>query len=128
MLSLKSDKYTEPYEDEDYYKAQRSYETSNGVIIYYTIIGDKNDVYTKIKIYNSSKYSEKDIRELLEYLKYSEGYVALNINLVMNEWKWHKIAYIFRYAEESTVTLDAYIGAYDNEHNLSWIMRIFRWY
>ena len=114
-----------PVEDyDDVPESAREHTLSDGSIVYYNI-GDENDNYTVLTVYNSYKYDSTQINEFLNYLK-QERYSVINISKIRNEWVWHNIAYGFNINKDSTASVDVYLNADDEGHGFfSWLMNTF---
>ena len=86
---------------------------------------------TSIKIYDSQKYSEDEMREFLEYLKEYEDektdekiYGNINIEKILNEWYWHKLVYLCRFEMYNNYSADIFFNHDDIDH---WYSRILNW-
>ena len=88
--------------------------TEDGVVIHYNIDKSKGnqDKYI-LQVYESWKYTEKEIDAFLKWLKYDKGYSNLDIGRVKNEWLWHNAMYGYGIATDSTKRVDIYLNAAD---------------
>lgn len=119
--------------DKDYYKDSKSVLTenlgggtlSNGKSFDYSIKNDNsNPNKTELKILNSSTYSISELDEMIDkIMEKEENGGLINKHKVLNELKWHKVAYNLGYDVESTASADVYFNADDEGHGFfSWIM------
>ena len=121
------DKDNEPSEDKKNDYLDVPYK-GDGFSIDYNIVPDKYDPSNKnkyiLKVYESWRFSEKEIDEFLRWLKYYKGYDYLNVGRVKNEWLWHNAMYGFGFATDSTRRVDVYLNAADP--NWGWFFDFFR--
>ena len=66
-----------------------------------------------LKVYESWRYSEKEIEDFLLWLVVDQGYTSLNISRVKNEWMWHNVAYALGYKKESSRRVDVFFNSSD---------------
>ena len=97
----------------------------NGKDFKYLIKKDDLDLNkTELKILNSSTYSISELDEMIDTImeKEKDG-KFINKRKVLNELKWHKVAYNVGYKPKQTVTADVYFNANDEGHGFfSWVM------
>lgn len=87
-----------------------------------------NTADNSIKIYNSYKLTSSQFIELLEWL-IGEGYSAIDIDRIRNEWVWHNLAYAFNFRRDAARTVDAFFNSDDINHGIfSWIINNLRWW
>ena len=59
---------------------------------------------------------------MLDYISETEK-VYLNYELILNEWKWHSLAYGIGFSRDSTASVDVYFNSEDTGHGIfSWII------
>ncbi len=89
----------------------------DGFKIYYNVVPDEKDPLNEnkliLQVYESWKFSEKEIDAFLRWLKYEKGYGNLDIGRVKNEWLWHNAAYGLHCFTGSTKRVDIYLNAAD---------------
>ena len=110
LTSKKIDKTDLPAPDEK----EGDFELARGLDfkIYYEVThpanGEDKNKYN-LKVWNSWKYSKKEIETFLNWLKQKDEYSHLNVKRVGNEWLWHNIAYFLGIKRDSsTKDVDAY--------------------
>lgn len=83
---------------------------------------NKNQIIIK----NSSTYSMDELSEMIDIIMdYKEWKYRnhINKNKVLNELKWHKLAYNVGYKPKQTASADVYFNADDEGHDFfSWVM------
>ena len=82
---------------------------------------------SKLRIIDSRKLTEDEIRELLVDLKFKYPY-ELNVFKIMNERKRHNIAYNLGIYKDASRTVDVYFNADDDGHWYSFILNRRLWY
>ena len=121
LVTMKSD--TQIIIQDEIPAGAKEYPLQDGKVIYYSIGDNKNSPTTELIIYNSSLFTKGEIKEFLNYLIQIKGYVALNVQKVLNEWAWHKIAYYFGFFRNNTTSASIYLNSDDVKHGFfSWIM------
>ena len=131
LTLLKSDNNTrETPEKIEYKKAQEITLEINGktivCIIELTVDYEKRNK-SKLRIIDSRKLTEDEIRELLVDLKFKYPY-ELNVFKIMNERKRHNIAYNLGIYKDASRTVDVYFNADDDGHWYSFILNRRLWY
>lgn len=66
---------------------------SDDFVVYYKINEDKNPAKYELIIHESFRYTEEELRIILNWLKYSKGYENINVERMLNEIVWHNVAY-----------------------------------
>ena len=122
--------------DKDYYKNSQEKKYVNFIFIKGTlsngatfvceyIENTENSNMSMLRIINSSTYSISQYDEMLDKIMENEKTQGSKINKakVINELKWHKVAYNVGYKIESTASADVYLNHDDEDHGFfSWIM------
>ena len=119
-----AEKYShyDPYIGKDkkytvYYNLSYEYAFEDGVL---------NADKITLQLYKSWRFSSKEMKEFLAYLK--ETYPNLNIEKVMNEWTWHNIAFNLGINTKSSRSVDVFLNHDDIGHWYSWILNWRLWY
>ena len=98
----------------------------NGKNFEFLIVKDDNNNFNKnnIIIKNSSTYSISELDEMIDIIMIeADNGELINKRKVLNELKWHKVAYNVGYKPKQTATADVYFNHDDEGHGfLSWLM------
>lgn len=118
-----SDKNMVPNEDSGFMEEEPF--VGDGFTIYYSIKENAvNGKYSELSVFESWRYSEKEITSFLLHLK--KKHPEINVGRMKNEWVWHNVAYALGIGTESSKSVDVCFDASDSRFWYGLFFDIFR--
>ena len=94
----------------------------DGFAVYYKMESEEGSGKLILTVYESWRFSEREIKEFLNWLKHN-GYEEISIGRVYNEWMWHNIAFALGIKPDSSRKVDAYLDSPDKKYG--WFFELF---
>ena len=135
LVTLKSDSPTPKGNDksevptgEDAIKYDEDPYEGSDFTVYYGIVENSDEDKYLLQVYESWKFTPKQMREFLEYLQTQYSDMYLNIDKIMNEWAWHNLAFSLDFDRDASRSVDVYFNHDDEDHWFSLILNWRLWY